>query len=153
MIISQKVSTVNLLFFSVVFREFQSLIQSLICQTITLSVSSRLYTFVQWILLFCQFIGFYFIQLLQLVSLFYLFVVFWLSKHSRTRFTFRTSRNKSIRIEFLRIFQVMFYSNLSLLYLALKHSHPFSSLHSRSQFGTFVSCLDIYSVLHYQTTI
>ena len=154
MIIIQKVSTFNLLFFSVVFREFQSLIQSLICQTITLSVSSRLYTFIQWILLFCQFIGFYFIQLLQLVSLFYLFVVvFWLSKHSRHRFTFRTSKNKSIRIEFLHIFQVIFYSNLSFLYLALNHSHPFSSVLSRPQLGPFVSCLDIYSVLHYLTTI
>ena len=147
-------STVNLLFFVVVFREFQSLIQSLICQTITLSVSSCSYTFLQWILTFCQFIGFYFIQLLQLVSLFHLFVVvFWLSKHSHHQFRFRTSRNKSIRIEFLHIFQVIFCSNLSFLYLALNHSHPFSSILRCPQLGLFVPCLDIYSVLDYLTTI
>ena len=87
--------------FSVVFREFQFLIYSLICQTITLSVSSCLYTFVQWILLFCQFIGFYFIQLLQLVSLFYLFVVvFWLSKHSRHRLRLEHQRTNLYGLSF-----------------------------------------------------
>ena len=155
MIISQKKYSLQSIycFFVVVFREFQSLIQSLICQTITLSVSSCSYTFLQWILTFCQFIGFYFIQLLQLVSLFHLFVVFWLSKQSHHQLRFRTSRNKSIRIEFLHIFQVIFCSNLSFLYLALNHSHPFSSILRRPQLGLFVPCLDIYSVLDYLTTI
>ena len=137
MIISQNILYSQFVVFSVVFREFQSLN----CQTVTLSVSSRLHTFLQWILLFCQFIGFYFIQLLQLASLFYLFVVvFWLSKHSRHRFTFRTSKNKSIRTEFLHNFQVIFYSNLSFLYLALSHSYPFSSVLSCPQLGPFVPC-------------
>ena len=113
------------------FREFQSKnhqqIQQLICQTITLSISHHFYLFIQWILLFCLLIGFYFIQLLQLVSLFYLsVVVFCPSKHSHHRFKFRISKNKCIWFVFLHIFQAIFYSNLSFLYLALNHSQPFS---------------------------
>ena len=38
------------------------------------------------------------------------------------------------------------------MYLALNHSHPFSSVLRRSQFGPFVPCLDIYSVLNYLRT-
>ena len=87
-------------------------------------------------------------QLLQLVSLFYLFfVVFWPLKHSRHRFTFRISKNKCVWFVLLHIFYVTFYSNLSFLYLALNHSYPFSSVLSRSQSGPFVPCLGIYSVL------
>ena len=109
------------------------------------------------ILLFCWFFGFYFIQLLQLVSLFNLFVVaFCPSKHSNHRFMFKISKNKSFKIsknKFLYIFLVTFYRNFSLLYLALNHAHLFSAVHSRSQIGRFAACLDIYNVLHCLTTL
>ena len=53
----------------------------------------------------------------------------------------------------LHISQIIFYSNLSFLYLALNHSHPFLSVLSRSQFGPSFVCLGIYSVLHYLETL
>ena len=54
------------------------------------------------------------------------------------RFTFRISKNKSIRFVSLRIFQVIFYSKLPLLYLALSQPRPFLSVLSCSEFGPFV---------------
>ena len=143
----------SIYWFSVVFQRIsvENLPTSLvtICQTTTLSNSRRLDThFLSGILLFCLFIGFYFIQLLQLVNLFHLFgVVFWTSKHSRHQFTFRISKNKYMRFVFSHIFQVIFYSSLSFLCLALIHSSPFLSVCSRSQFGLYVPCLEIYSVI------
>ena len=82
-----------------------------------------------------MFTGFYFLQLLHLVSLFYLFfVVFWPSKHSYNRFAFRISKNKYTVFVFTFLFT---------------QTHPFSSVLSLFQFGQFVPFLDTYSVLHW----
>ena len=142
---SVKDSLQSVYWFSVVFREFQTKnhqrIQPLICQTIILSVSRRLYTFLQWISVFC-FVCWFLLHIAITMSI---------SKFTcccfRHRFRFKISKNKSIRFVFFHIFQVIFYSNLSFLYLALNHFHPLSSFLSLSQFGPFFPCLDIYSVL------
>ena len=66
-------------------------------------------------------------------SKFILFICcFFLAFYSHYRFAFRISKNKSLLFVFLDISQVLFYSNLSFLYLAMNHSYPFSAVLNRS---------------------
>ena len=68
-IVSQKFSLVNMLVFSRFLENFSWKIinKFSLWFTIPYSISSRLYIFLSWILLFYLFISFYFIQLLQLL--------------------------------------------------------------------------------------
>ena len=117
-----------------------------------MSVSRDLHIF-QWSLLFYLFNGLETSHSYTNSNSILFTCCFWASKHSLYQFTFKISKNKSIRFVFLHIFLAIFYRNLTFLYLTLDHCHPFLSVLSRSQSGQHAFCLSICSVLHYKTTL